>query len=257
MFMVTVFEVPSPMERAVASLAARQGVHASEARTRLAGGFPRIVQVFADPSAANALAAGLRADGFTAGVVDGDTVSNDARRDLARSLAFGPDGLDAELRGNRTRTLAYGSVRALLHGVRTGVATSTEETTVKSFSGARTILTGGLSTHSTKTVTSTKSTEVRETFVYVVGAPGEPWLAVYERSMNYAFLGAARAPSSMANFTTVLSTLRARCPAAAYDARMTRPGGFGLVPLCPPGLDPGAWKSDVAAALVALGIAAG
>ena len=158
------------------------------------------------------------------------------------------------MRDGRTRAVAYDEVGLLIHGVRTGVQTSSEETTVKSFSAGRALLTGGLSMRSSKTVVTTKSAEVRETFVYAYESRGGGALAVYERGMSYAFLGAARQASSMANFTTVLGMLRERCVRARYDSRMTRPGGFGLVPLCPPGFDPAAWKADVAAALIAIGI---
>ena len=252
MHLVTLLRAPDSLDRAAAALGARQGTSAYEARTRLAGEFPRVVAVLADGALALAQAAGLRADGLAAAVLDGAEIAHDRGRDVAASLAFGPTSLVATMRDGRTREVDYGAVTLLIHGVRVGVATSVEESTVKSFSAGRAILTGGLSMRTSKTVTTTKTTEQRETFVYLHESGGGPALAVYERGMNYAFLGAALAPSSMANFTAVLTTLRARCPAARYDARLTRAGGFGLVPLCPPGLDPAAWKSDVAAALVAL-----
>jgi hypothetical protein len=252
MFMVTLVRAPASLDGAAAALGARQGISAYEARTRLAGDFPRVVAVLGERAPAEAQAAGLRADGLSAAVLDGAAVASDRQRDVAASLAFGAGAVVATMRDGRTREVAYESVGLLVHGVRTGVATSTEESTVKSFSAGRAILTGGLSMRSSKTVTTTKSTEQRETFVYVIERGVEPALAVYERGMNYAFLGAALAPSSMANFTTVLTRLRERCAAARYDQRLTRPGGFGLLPLCPPGKDPAAWKSDMAAALVAL-----
>lgn len=250
MFMVTLLRAPEALDRAASALGARQGISAYEARTRLAGEFPRVVAVLADRALADEQAGGLRADGMAAAVLDGDDVAHDRGRDVALSLAFGPDALTATMRDGRTREVTYASVGLLIHGVRTGVATSVEESTVKSFSAGRAILTGGLSMRTTKTVTTTKTTEQREAFVYV--RDGGPELALYERSMNYAFLGGGLAPSSMANFTTVLAALRTRCAGARYDGRLTRPGGFGLVPLCPAGMDPAAWKSDVAAALVGL-----
>lgn len=252
MYMVTLLRAPDALDRASVALGVRQGISAYEARTRLAGDYPRVVAVLADRAPAEAQASGLRADGLAAAVLDGAGVVNDRRRDIAASLAFGATSVVATMRDGRTREVAYGSVGLLIHGVRTGVSTSTEESTVKSFSAGRAILTGGLSMRSSKTVTTTKTTEQRETFVYVRERDGGAALAVYERGMNYGFLGAALAPSSLANFSTVLTTLRRHCASARYDARMTRPGGFGVVPLCPPGVDPAAWKSDVAAALIAL-----
>lgn len=252
MHMVAVLRMPEPVERASAALAARQGISPYEARTRLAGELPRVVAVFADAAPAMEQARALLADGFVAASLDGDRVEHDEDRDVAASLAFTDEGFEATLRSGQTRAIAYESVALLIHGARTGVRTSTDETTVKSFSAGRAILTGGLSMRTSKTVTTTKSTEVRETFVYVRERGVERSLAIYERSMNYGFLGAARGPSSMGNFTVVLTTLRERCAGARYDGRMTRPGGFGLVPLCPPAMEPAMWKSDVGAALVAL-----
>jgi hypothetical protein len=191
MFMVTLLRAPDSLDRAATALGARQGISAYEARTRLAGDFPRVVAVLADRAPAEAQAAGLRADGLAAAVLDGDHVEHDRRRDVAASLAFGPTAVTATMRDGRTREVAYESVTLLLHGARTGVTTSTEESTVKSFSAGRAILTGGLSMRSSKTVTTTKTTEQRETFVYVHERGGGSSLAVYERGMNYGFLGAA------------------------------------------------------------------
>lgn len=252
MHMVAVLRMPEPIERASAALAAHQGISAYEARTRLAGELPRVVAVFADPSPALAQTRALLADGFVAAALDGDRIEHDEDRDVAASLAFTDEGFEATLRDGRSRALRYDEVALLIHGARTAVRTSTDEATVKSFSAGRAILTGGLSMRTSKTVTTTKSTEVRETFVYVRERGSDRSLAIYERGMNYNFLGAARGPSSMGNFTAVLTLLRERCAGARYDARMTRAGGFGLVPLCPAAREAGAWKSDVGAALVAL-----
>lgn len=253
MYMVTVLRTPEPPELAAASLAARQGISAYEARTRLAGGTPRVVAVLADRAVAMAQVQGLCADGFAASLLDGDDVEHDGGRDLAASLRFDAASVTATMRDGRERTIDYADVAWLIHGVRVGVQTSTEERTVKSFSAGRAILTGGLSMRTSKTVTETKSHETRESFVYVRESRGGASLALYERSVNYAFLGAQRGPSSMANFLTVVSTLRAKCPGARYDARMTKPAGFGVIPLAPASMDPAAWRSDVAAALIALG----
>jgi hypothetical protein len=252
MHMVTLLRAPASIERASAVLAARQGISPYEARTRLAGEFPRVVAVFADPDAAMAQCRGLIADGIYASVLDGDTVEHDEDRDIAASLSFGDRQLEATMRDGRVRAIAYNEVALLIHGARTAVRTSTEERTVKTFSAGRAILTGGLSMRTSKTVTTTKSTEVRENFLYVREDSGAGSLAIYERGMNYSFLGDSRAASSMANFTTVLTWLMNRCPDAHFDSRMTRAGGFGLVPMCPTSMDPAAWKSDVAAALLAL-----
>ncbi len=252
MHMVAALRMPEPIERASAALATRQGISPYEARTRLAGELPRVVAVFADAAPAMEQTRGLLADGFVAAVLDGDRVEHDEDRDVAASLAFTDEGFEATLRDGRTRALPYADVALLIHGARTALRTSTDEATVKTFSAGRAILTGGLSMRTSKTVTTTKSTEVRETFVYVRERGAERSLAIYERGMNYNFLGAARGPSSMGNFTAVLTLLRERCAGARYDGRMTRPGGFGLVPLCPAAREAGAWKSDVGAALVAL-----
>lgn len=250
---MTLLRRPEPLDPAAAALAALQGTSAYEAKTRLAGEYPRVVGVLADPALADAQRRALLAAGLAAAVLDGDAVEHDGDRDVAASLAFTERAVEATMRDGRVRAVAFDEVTLLIHGARTGVQTSTEETTVKSFSAGRALLTGGLSMRSSKTVVTTKTSEVRETFAYLREARGGPSLAVYERGMSYAFLGAARQASSLANFTTVLAMLRERCAGARYDGRMTRPGGFGLVPLCPPGMDPAAWKSDVAAALIALG----
>ena len=252
MHIVTVLRRPDPIERATAALAARQGISAYEARTRLSGELPRIVGVLADPAAAGALVQGLLADGFVAAALDAAAIEHDDARDIVKSMDFGPESVTAALRGLRTRTIDYADIGVIIQGMRIGVTTTTEETRSKKFDAGRAILSGGLVMRKSVTTTSTKTSEAREGFVYVYARSGGPSLAVYERSTNYAFLGAALQPSSMANLLRVVDELHRRAPDARVDTRLTRPVGFGTVPLAPPGIDPAAWKADLAAALFTL-----
>ena len=103
MYMVTVLRTPEPPELAAASLAARQGISAYEARTRLAGGTPRVVAVLADRAVAMAQVQGLCADGFAASLLDGDDVEHDGGRDLAASLRFDETSFTATMRSSFVR----------------------------------------------------------------------------------------------------------------------------------------------------------
>jgi hypothetical protein len=253
MFLVTLLRKPDSLDDAVTVLARIQATTLYEARTRLVGEFPRVVGVFAQAPQASEQQRALLAAGLVAATLDSVSIEHDPTRDIAASLAFSERAVVATMRNGRVREVAYENVSLLLHGARTGVQTTTEESKVKSFHAGRAILTGGLSMRSTKTVLTTKSTEIRETFLYIREFGDSPSLAVYERGINYAFLGAALQASSLANFTTVLTRLREQCVGARYDNRMTRPVGFGVMPLCPPSMDSGLWKSDVAAALLAIG----
>jgi hypothetical protein len=255
MHLVAILRWPSPVEAASASLARRTGLTPYDARTRLAGEPPRLAAIVADGAAAQATAAGLVADGFDARVLAASAIEHDATRDVVQSLALAPDGLACALRDGRTRTIPWAALALVVRGVRTTSSTVVEETKTKQFSAGRAILSGGLWMSKTKTSTSSRTEEAREGFLYLHEAGRGPGVAIYEHRTDYRFLGPELAPHASANFAIVLRKIRERAPGARVDERLVRPPALGAMPLAPGGFDPGEWRSDVAAAVIALGVA--
>ncbi len=254
MHIVVLLSWPSPVEDSAALLARHASLSLYEARTRLAADAPRVGAAYADRATADALAAELGAHGFAVAVLDARAIEHDEDRDMIASLAFGPDALDVTLRDGRTRTVRYDALARILQGARLSTASVTEETKSKTFSAGRALLSGGLIMRKETVTSTTRTAETREAFVYLYEAGARPALAMYERRTHYGFLGAQLQASAAANFATVLALLRQHAPDARLDQRLMRPPAIGFMPLPPPGIDPGTWKTDVAAAVLTLGL---
>jgi hypothetical protein len=93
------------------------------------------------------------------------------------------------------------------------------------------ILTGGLALTSKVEKTTTKRQESRESMLLVQRSDGEPDLIVYERRLDYRFLGSDKQPASHANLELTLQRLRALAPGAPLDDRVARPGFVMGLPL--------------------------
>lgn len=252
MHLVVLLRWPAPLDEAVSRFANRAGISAYEARTRLSSDPPRIGAVIADRTVAEALSQQLNADGFVAATLPASEIEHDRDRDIIVNLSFGGDAFDVTMRDGRTRSVRYDAISLILQGVRASSVTAVAEKKVTEFSAGRALLTGGLILNKTTTKTTSHTTETRESCLYIFEAGVRPSLAVYERRTNYAFLGAALQPSATANFATVLGEFRRRAPHARFDQRLARAASIGAMPLPPPGLDPGEWKVDVAAAVLSL-----
>ena len=252
MHLVALLSWPSPIEKAIASLAEVLELAPYEARTRLTGDAPRLVTTLADRVRAEACASELSSRGFAATVVDASTIEHDADRDIVTAIEIGPESLRASLRGGGERTVRWDSISLMLHGVRALSSTTIAEQKVSKFSAGRALMTGGLILSKTTTTTESKTTESRESFVYLYEAGARPAIALYERRTNWSFLGAKLQPSAAANFAHVLGEIRRHAPHTRFDNRLTRPFSIGAVPLSPPGLDAAEWKLDVAVALLSL-----
>jgi hypothetical protein len=252
MHLVALLEYPAPLDAAVARLAHIADLSPYEARTRIQGDPPRIAAVVAEYGPAEDLALALSDAGFASAVVPAASIERDADRHILTTLAFGRDQLDATLRDGSIRTIRYADLALVIQGVRLTATSVTEETNTRKFSAARAVLTGGLVMNKTVAKTTTHVAETREAFLYFYEAGRSPALALYERRTHYGFLGASLQPSAAANFATVVAEVRKRAPDARFDARLVRPTSLGTLPLAPGNSDPGAWKTDVAAALIAL-----
>jgi hypothetical protein len=255
MHLIVALRWPASPEVAGACLARHLKLSPYEARGLVAGEPPKVVAAVADAQAAASIAQALNADGFLTALLPGDQVERDAQRDCITSMEFGDAALQVKLRQGET-TLAYDDVDLLVQGVRVSTVSTTTKQTDRKLNLGRAVLTSGLVISKTETKVTTKSAETREGFLYLCPRGGRT-LALYERQASYACLGAAVQPSSFANFTAAVAELRRRLPNARWDGRLTRPAGLGVMPMAPPGVDAGEWRSDVGVAVVCLALGSG
>ena len=219
MFAVAIFSLGTPVDDEARALADDLGTTAYEERLRLASGLPLIVRTFAEADDARALLARLRARGHGAVACDGRAVVEAASRVTIRAFSLGADGL--ELPGPPVpRSMRYDGMLALVrarHRAEVRTLTTVRE---KRFSPGRALLSGGLVTKKGTTRQETQTDIADEQVLYLFPESGDaPWI-LRERSAQYAGLGPLLQPSSLQNFLTVVTELRARAPGAAYDERL-------------------------------------
>jgi hypothetical protein len=138
-----------------------------------------------------------------------------------RRFTFEPDALVAtDVPGAR---LPYGDVLGIFRASHETRSETRTESTSKSFSAGRALLTGGVLHTKSVTREETSVTHDREQICYLFRAGGDtPWL-LRERGTQYAGLGAAAGPSSALNFVATLARLRKLSPGAVYDERLMNP----------------------------------
>ena len=119
-------------------------------------------------------------------------------------------------------------------------------TSERRFAPVKALLSGGLLLTKKVERTAVKTSEHPEWFVLVQRNDGGPDIIIYERRIDYRFLGAEMLPSSRGNLELVFARLRALAPGVATDDRVGQPGFVAGLPACR--ADP----VDLALVLVAL-----
>ncbi len=203
-------------------------VYEASSRVRAPGGGPSVIARFADPRAARDAAALLRTRGFDTLLLGEEEIEDDARRFLVRGFELRAEELTVESNGARL-AVRYQDVELLVRGIRIVLHEPAAPPPTRKLSLMRAALSGGLML--TKPVRPPRQppVEEREGFLHLY-ARGMPPLAWREGRLNYRSLGKALLPSRHANFAEVVTELRRRCPAAAYDERLaTRAGQAQLL----------------------------
>lgn len=213
---------------AAAEAAQLAGLARADASLRLAGLLPRVLLADADTNRVSALAGELGRRGFVAFAFELSAVPPDGGRTVVRTLENGPEGLIAVDRLGGRHPLDAGTVELVQRGHRGGVVVEKTEETHRQFSAGRAIATGGLVLTKKVTTTNTETKSNRENFL-VVHRVGAPDLALYERHLDYRFLGPALAAASFANLGATAALLTRAIPGLRVDDRVGRPGFLGGV----------------------------
>lgn len=231
--------VSAPSKPDAASIAASAaGIPLAEARLRLTGVLPRVLAADRDEAKLAASAQALTAAGFVAAVVDPRAAPGDQDRIIARSLAFGPGELTvSEGVGTETRhVLAATAFELIQRGVRVLRSERTTTTSQRKLSLGRAMLTGGIVMTKKVEKSSTQTTETREPFIVIHRTDGGPDVILYEKRIDFRFLGPHMQPTSRGNLEATLVRLRALAPGVPVDDRVAKPGFASGLPSA--GADP-------------------
>ena len=224
--------VDAPNDPLARTRAARlTGLPPADFSRRLAGTLPRVLLAAAPVDHVGTLVDGLESLGFAAFACDPAVAPSDEDRLLVRGIEV-ESGALAFLDGQGNRHACAGNALLLIQrGVRVIRTSETVKTDERRLDVGKAILTGGLMMTSKVQKQSVRTEETREAFLLLQRNDGQPDAIVYERRVDYRFLGADKQPSSHANLERTLARLRAFAPAAPVDDRAARPGFVTGLPL--------------------------
>lgn len=217
-------------------LARTQGAHLADLppadfSRRLAGTLPRVLLSAVAVDRVGALVDGFQSLGFAAFSCDPTAAPSDEDRLLVRNIEV-EAGAMALLDGQGNHHPCIGASLSLIQrGVRVTTTSETVTTTERRLDVGRAVMTGGLMVTSKAKKQSIETEETREAFLLLQRNDGQPDAVIYERRIDYRFLGADKQPASHANLERTLARLRALAPNAPVDDRVARPGFVTGLPL--------------------------
>jgi hypothetical protein len=229
-YIVAIHYVPGAGDALVRRLAEALDRTLYEARARLSSpeGGPTVVGNFAEIEPAWALAGRLRANEIPPILLMPEDVESDTHRFFVRSFVLGPNSLTVVSRQGQVAELAYETIELILRGVRIRERTERKQNEERKFSPVRAVVTGGMVITKTSRTAEVVTTAEREDFLHLY-ADGNPAFALRADALNYQSLGPALQPSAMANFETLVDSLRRSLPRARYDERLMNRQGRARV----------------------------
>jgi hypothetical protein len=207
------------------------GLPPADFSRRLAGTLPRVLLAAVPVEQIGALVDEFESLGFAAFSCDPAAAPDDDDRLLVRGIAF-ESGVVAFLdaQGNR-HPCAGATVSLIQRGVRVVTTSETVTTSERRLDVGKAVLSGGLMLTTKVKKQSVKTEETREAFVLVQRNDGQPDAIIYERRVDYRFLGAAKQPASHANLERTLTDLRVLAPHSPVDDRVAKPGFVTGLPI--------------------------
>jgi hypothetical protein len=229
---LAVLRIPDAAD-ADARAEAATGMARADVKRRLAGILPRVLLVAADRDEVDAARLRLEAAGFAALAFDPLLSPTDEDRIVARSLDPGSDALVVVSGvGEETRhVVPWDALELCQRGTRHNMRLEKVKTSSLQLSVGRTLMAGGLPMMKNVERTKIVPRGEDEPFVVLHRNDGGDDVILYERRMDYAFLGARLGPVSRANLDETLALLRARANVVADD-RVGRAGFVSAIPAC-------------------------
>jgi hypothetical protein len=200
---------------AMAVVASLTGLALADVTLRLTGELPRVLLTGADGARMQSLVGALTTAGFGALVCDLKEVSSDRERVVPRTLELSPGGLRAVERSQVAHDCPLTAIGLFQRGIRTMFETRDEERRPKPRVG----LGGGLASWSPSGATRYES---REAFIVIHRVDGLHDIILYEKRLDFRFLGDELQPSTHGNLMLTLRRLRTLAPRVPYDERTAR-----------------------------------
>ena len=212
---------------------AATGLARADVKRRLVGILPRVLVVAADRDEIEATRLRLEAAGFAALAFDPLLSPTDEDRIVARTLELGEDALGVVAGvGKETRhVVPWDAFDLVQRGVRQNMRREKVTTTTRQLAIGPTLLAGGLPITKSVDRTETVTRGENAPFVLLHRRDGGDDVMLYERRLDYSFLGARRGPVSGPNLKETLAAIQARSPIAADD-RVAQPRFVSAIPVC-------------------------
>jgi hypothetical protein len=206
------------------------GLALADVNQRLAGRLPRVLMHEPSPEAAERHVRALEAAGFVVVTVDPTLVPDDEQRIVARRLEFTPDVVAVFDQHGTPHRCPARAIGLLQRGLRRDRTTTKVKVQERHLDVKKALLTGGLLLTKKVERTDLKITETDEAFVLIERNDGAPDVILYERQLDYRFLGAEMAPSSRTNLDRTWARCKTFAPRAPTDERLLQPGFIAGLP---------------------------
>jgi hypothetical protein len=220
---IAVATMANPDEKLVSSVAAIINKSLSYTRLLLAGEVPRIIAHADSTPRAEAIVKSLRELGLAALALSEADLRQFPQIFEAQTLEFSQkEAVFRDSTGAQKRMTSSDVFLILTGRVESSTETKTTKSRIK-FSWGGTLLTGGIPVfRRVKETTTDKSSQTEEFARLYSRKSAEPGVELLQHQLNYSFLGAERAASSIMNFGTVVRRLREAFPEAIFDDRLAK-----------------------------------
>jgi uncharacterized cupin superfamily protein len=200
-----------------------------QTRLLLSGGVPKLIAHYHSMQEAESTAQNLRDLGLVAFICKNSELHKPSKIFTAHTMEFLEGETIFRDKGGQTKRIAYSDVFLIIKG---SVQTPTEEETTETkrkINWGATLLTGGIPIYHNVTEKISGVTVREEPLVRLYNRESvEPMVQMLQHGMAYSFLGAQIAPSSLANFNTVVAKLRELFPQAGFDDSLIKPSKSNL-----------------------------
>jgi hypothetical protein len=200
-----------------------------ETRLLLAGKIPKIIAHYGTMQMAESTAQSLRALGLVTIVCKDSELRKASQAYRAHTLKFEERAVLSCDKNGQARQMESRNAFLITNGKMQSYTETELTRTRMKFSLPATVLTGGIPIwRRVNEKVSDKSLQA-ECFVRLYDRTSpEPSVEIFQYDLDYSFLGAKMASSSLANFSTIVTKIRDTFPQAVFDDRLIEPFGVNM-----------------------------